>query len=223
MKALALLCLVLVGCDEPSAAAPPRGHPGRGVASHADVPAPVAPSGPSRPRSGRADRSARAAPAPTRPAPEPIPTPPAAPDEAALSDALRRAFGTPTACIGEASRARLAGSFTVRVQVVVTSSGRVTRASVSGSQLAEEDLECLRRRAEALRIAVPVPDAPRSIAVSITYDVSSARVEASSPTPAGSRAPGRVAPDRTLPAAGTEGSRPPGFVPPSSTLPARAE
>lgn len=233
MRAAALLSLLLLtGCDEPSAPTT-AGGAGRGLRGPADLPAPVAaPASPAP-----ASRQARPVPSPQLGSPsraEPAAAAPAvaspeAPTERdPLPDALRRAFGTPTDCISGPTRERLSSGdgarrLTVQVQVVVTGSGRVTRASVSGSQLAEDDLECLRRRAQALRIDVPIPDAPRSITAAIEYDVRSARITPSDPDPIAPRIPGQVAPSSTLPGAQTETERPPGFVPPSSTLPALAE
>jgi hypothetical protein len=220
----------LLACDAPSA--PEARGAGRGVRGPTDLPAPAAAPAPSPTRSRREPR--RAAPAPSVGRAEPaVAAPlasPEAPSASDLSAALARAFGTPTDCISAATRERLttgdgARRLSMQVQVVVTGSGRVTRASVSGSQLAEDDLECLRRRAEAVRIDAPIPDAPRSITTSIEYDVRSARVTPSGPDPIVGvpRGPGQVAPSSTLPGAQTETERPRGFIPPSSTLPALAE
>lgn len=140
-----------------------------------------------------------------------------------LANELQRAFGTPTQCISQATRDRLEGTLRVQVQVNVSPTGVVTRASVSGGQLSEEDRECLTAHAERLRLQSPIPGAPRSITTSVEYTVASARAEAREETPRAEPIPGNVAPDRTLPAGGTEQNRPPGFVPPSQTLPAQVE
>ncbi len=234
MRAAALLSLLLLACDAPSA--PEARGPGRGVRGPTDLPSPVAAPAPSP---SRARREPRATPLPSLARAEPVapPAPAAAaaaapedPSASVLSATLARAFGTPTDCITARTRERLTTGdgvrrLTLQVQVVVAGSGRVTRASVSGSQLAEDDLACLRRRAEALTLDGPIPDAPRSITTSIEYEVRAARVAPSGPAPIVGvpRGPGQVAPSSTLPGAQSETERPPGFIPPSSTLPALAE
>jgi hypothetical protein len=220
----------LLACDAPSA--PEARGPGRGVRGPTDLPSPVAAPAPS-PSRARPEPRARPLPSLGRADPVAAPAPAAAPEDPSASDlsaALARAFGTPTDCITARTRERLATGdgarrLTLQVQVVVAGSGRVTRASVSGSPLAEDDLACLRRRAEALTLDGPIPDAPRSITTSIEYEVRAARVTPSGPDPIVGvpRGPGQVAPSSTLPGAQTETERPPGFIPPSSTLPALAE
>lgn len=234
--AAALLALasivVLAACDDP----PPPTTSGRGVTrGPSDLP-PIAPSAPS-PASGTttARRSGRDRRVPT---PPPLPSsagreaplvgsapePHVAPVEDRLREALQRAFGTPTQCIAAETRARLTDRLTIQVQVNVTSSGRVTRASVSSSQLGAEELECMRRHAETLRLATEVPGAPRSVTASVEYEVTPAgAVETRRELGEVPPVPGRVGPDSTLPAAGTVTDRPAGSVAPSFTLPARAE
>lgn len=137
---------------------------------------------------------------------------------------LARAFGTPTRCISQATRDRVVeGTLRMTVLVTVSPTGVVTRAYVSGAQLGADDRECLTEHAERLRLRGPIEGAPRSIATVVEYTVASTPAVAVEETPRVDPIEGNVAPDRTLPAAGTANERPPGFVPPSRTLPARVD
>lgn len=190
---------------EPSALPPaPGAVPSPSHVSPHRVPEPPAPAAPTA--------------LPSTPASDPDPSAPAATNDR-LRDALVRAFGTPTHCVGEETRGRLRDTLVVQVQVSVTAAGRVTRASISSPQLAESDLECMRLHAERIRLDAQVPDAPRSVTASIEYRVTPATPpEPRRELPDVAPVPGRVAPDLTLPAAGTVRDRPPGTVPPSFTL-----
>lgn len=158
-----------------------------------------------------------------------------------VRDLLRRAFGTPTACLSEQTRDALDDRLTVTVTARVMPSGRVLDAEVSSSALSEADRACMRRHARGLRLRSGLEGTPRAVTASIEYTVQDDRVSRTErEAPPRDLHPGTLAPDRTLPAAGTaegrppgsvtpdltlpaQGSdeRPPGFVPPSSTLPAR--
>jgi hypothetical protein len=153
---------------------------------------------------------------------------------------LQAALGVPGDCI-DRETARAAGStLRIPVRVVVTESGRVTRAEVGGT-LPEAARLCVQRRAEAVSMRAPIEGAPRSISTDIVLQATfgpdpQPAAEPEWRRPPGSQAPGitlpavgaegrptgTVAPDRTLPAVGAEG-RPEGWVPPSSTLPATAD
>ncbi len=231
-RARALLVLVplagLAACEGD----PPPPSAGRGVSGGASAEPVIAPGALPPPPGGgavpeRAQSRRMPAPPPLPPSGAGAPAPAGSAGAAApspgdtLRESLERAFGTPTACISEPTRARLRGTLTIQVQVTVTSSGRVTRASVSASQLAPEDLECMRRHAETLRIAPEVPNAPRSITASVEYRVTPAgAIETRQELPDAPPVPGRVAPSSTLPGAGAATDRPAGSVAPSSTLPA---
>ncbi|MBX3272144.1 MAG: hypothetical protein KF729_17900 [Sandaracinaceae bacterium] len=233
----------------------------RGAGSPTDVHAP-APSL-DLPGPGARDPSRRPSP-PAGPAPRGTPGLTAAPATAPVaavegpasarepdySDALRAAFGTPTDCISEGSRETVRGQFTVRVSVRATPTGRVTSASVNAPGLRAEDVACMTRRAEALRLPSPIEGAPRTITASIEYRASGtpgsrtdgewvadwgAGTPAPGALPPGAQAPGivtpaigpstipgQVAPAHTLPALGPSGM-PPGYVPPGQTLPAQGE
>jgi len=179
VRALAIALLLLAGCGEDAPG--PMSRPGRGIPSRPDLPPPIDEPAPRARSPRRAATSALPPVEPVEPAVEVRPPPEADPAQE-LPQALQRAFGTPAACISEPTRARLGSELRVHVTVVATGSGRVTRASVTSPALAEEDLDCLRRHAESLRLPGPIPGAPRSIATAIVYDVGRAAAEpASSP------------------------------------------
>lgn len=220
----------LAACDDPPP--PSAGRGTRGGVSAEPVIAPSAlppPPGASASGPQRGERRRVPVPPPLPPSEGGGGDAPAAPALAAsprsagdpLRESLERAFGTPTQCISEPTRARLSGTLTIQVQVTVTSVGRVTRANVSASQLAPADLECMRRHAETLRIASDVPNAPRSVTASVEYRVTPAgAIETRREVPDAPPVAGRVAPSSTLPGAGAVTERPAGSVAPSSTLPA---
>lgn len=140
------------------------------------------------------------------------------------SAALASAFGSPTSCISAATRERLEGQSTLRVNVRVraTPSGRVTSATVTGGALSGEDLACMTAHAEGVRLP-PVEDGPRTITASIEYDVQSTPGTRADPEPPEIRLPsGAQRPAVVLPAQGAEG-RPSGAVTPDSTLPAQTD
>jgi hypothetical protein len=135
---------------------------------------------------------------------------------------VRRAFGVPTDCFAEATRRAPSGTLAVTVSVTVMGSGRITRASVQSSRLSEVEIECLQRRAERMMLPAPIPDAPRTVSTTIEYQLQSeVPPEERREVEPQEAVPGRVAPDRTLQAAGTETGRPAGSVPPSFTHPAQ--
>jgi hypothetical protein len=223
LSVLALAC-------EPDA--PPRltnRGSGRGIQPHAELDGPaVQPPAPGVP-SGRAPRSPRVSNDRSRPgqpgeapAEEAEEQAPAQDEGERLSADLARAFGTPTSCISRETRQRVTGTLTIHVQVTASITGVVTRANVWGSQLSDEDRECMTEHAEGIRLRGPINGAPRSITAQVDYTVASTPDEEVDLTPRPAPIPGNVAADRALPAAGTEQDRPGGFVPPSQTLPAIA-
>ncbi len=235
MRALvaASVLLAIAGCSDP----PPPTTSSRGVAAEGPSSAPSSALPPMPGSAPRAPSSPRGSRGGYVPRPPPLPPaagagaggaaagdPPSGPTSQELSAALARAFGTPASCISDATREHLDERLGVQVSVTVTRSGIVTRASVTSSPLSRDDIECMERHAEGLRFASDVPDAPRTITTTVEYEVHAGRIEppASQP-PAVVLGPGRLAPDTTLPAAGTETARPAGFVTPSSTLPAQVE
>lgn len=249
LAALLTLALALPGCGgggEGADEGPARGGPVRGVGSTASGAPQAPPHGTVPP-----DREAAEARAATR-------TPQAwgagalevtetegAGEEGAerprdLGAELRAAIGTPSRCLDLDTARSLGGALRVSVRAYVSTTGRVTRAEVSGGA-PEAVRACVAGIAESVSLAGPIEDAPRTVGTELVFDV---RADAPPPPPElpayelppgasapgitlpaqapSDRIPGAVAPSSTLPAIGAE-DRPPGFVPPSSTLPALAE
>lgn len=215
-----LAALAALGCErDPNTSTRSRGAPEPARGPRARAVTPPLPGTPGRSRSSR------------RPRPRP-PTSSAAAEEDrtatpppnSLEEELRRRFGTPTECISSATRDRLhAGpdELTVQVQAVVTSTGRITRASVRSAHLGEDDLACMRRRLESRTLQGRVERAPRSVSTDVRFHVHSRRPEPeAAPAPQVPRAVGAVEPDRVLEAAGSVHGRPTGSVAPDHTLPA---
>ncbi len=73
---------------------------------------------------------------------------------------LRARLGDPSSCLS--APASLDDRVSISVSAVVSASGRVTRAEVSGRGLPEADIACVRRRAEAVLLA-PLGDAPATV------------------------------------------------------------
>ncbi len=85
-----------------------------------------------------------------------------------LSAELHRAMGDPSRCAP--TGAELPASFAVNVNVYASVTGAVTRAQVSGPGLPVAMITCLRGRAEHVRFASPVPEAPRSISARLEVE-----------------------------------------------------
>lgn len=84
-----------------------------------------------------------------------------------LSDELRRLVGDPSPCIGEAD---LRGRVTFSITAHVSTTGLVTRASVSAAGVPERVTECVRARVESSRFAADVPGAPRAVTASVAVE-----------------------------------------------------
>ena len=82
---------------------------------------------------------------------------------------LRSAIGDPSGCLPRTVGAGLPQQIVLRLQVHVTSSGRVTRAHASSS-VPSETLRCIRRKLESVRFKAPVARAPRTITTTITLE-----------------------------------------------------
>lgn len=225
-----LACTMPCACDDDAVHGGPRR--GRGATEpSAVVPVPAPPEGETSPRPHRprlldqraleAQERGPAAPAASQAG--------GAPGEAAeeaegrdLEADLRRAFGAPADCLSEETRDAMGDALTLQVSVRVTPAGRVVSAEVTGGALSEADRACLTRRAEGIRMAAPIEDAPRTVSATIRYSVQDGRVTTTErELPERSYGPGTLLPDSTLPAAGTETERPAGSLAPSSTLPAQ--
>jgi hypothetical protein len=167
--AFALLVLVgVTGCSDEAREPAPRGARGAFVpgASAVDV-APAAPPSPrfadddegdARFESGDAPRPSAAMPAPAS-APQ-ADQPESAPERDFPAE-LRSKLGDPIACFSNV--AALPPRVRMTIEVVVSLSGRVTRAEVAAPGLLEADLECLKQRALALQLDHPVEGAPRRV------------------------------------------------------------
>ncbi len=220
--------VVVAACGDPPPPSATRGPGNDPLSSTPESALPPPPgSAPATPAGGSRHRLS------PRPMPPPLPSTRAGggggaraaeatgPTDAELRGALTRAFGAPTSCISEEARDAIEGTLTVQVSVVLTAEGRVTRGDVSAPHLSRDDLECMRRHAEGLHFINEVPDAPRTVTASIEYQIHETPGEAHTELPPVVRGPGRLAPDTTLPAGGTETERPNGFVSPTSTLPSQ--
>ena len=158
-----------------------------------------------------------------------------------LGDELRAGIGDVSSCLDVQTAARLRGSWSVSVSATALPSGRLQRASVSGSSLPTAVQWCIRDRVEAVTLAQPIEGAPRSVSTTLRYEVS-AEVTTETRTrfaddeaPPGNTqapgvtlpalapsgpAPGAVAPAYVQPALAPRAGPAPGSVPPAVTLPA---
>ncbi len=83
-----------------------------------------------------------------------------------LAIRVKNAYGYPAECLGPDSVNEGITAFAIRLTVTMTETGTVTRSSVT-APVNYASLECLRRRAESLRVAGPIPDAPKTVSTSI--------------------------------------------------------
>jgi len=147
------------------------------------------------------------------------------PPELDLAIRVKNAYGYPAECLGPDAIPEGISQFSIRLSVTMTGSGIVTRSSVSAPVTAEAQA-CLERRAAGLRVAGPIPDAPRTVSTSIDVQAVTrvaAAATAGAPEgpqeyelPAGAHEPGTV-----LPAVVGDGPAP-GYRPAARTLPAVA-
>jgi hypothetical protein len=85
-------------------------------------------------------------------------------------------------------RERAAEEISIAVDAHVTATGLVSRAYARSSQLATDELECVRKQAGSLRLQGPIEDAPRMISSTITLKMKPA------PAPPPAAAPEAPAP-----------------------------
>ena len=124
-----------------------------------------------------------------------VPTPPSlAPKEEAksrglpntpkaeLSRKLEAAFGDPLVCLGDFD-ATEPMRVAIDVNAVVSTSGVVTRATVSGRGISSTSLKCLTRRAESLTLGSVRLDGPTAVSAVIEADYQPAVLEVSSRDP----------------------------------------
>jgi hypothetical protein len=141
-----------------------------------------------------------------------------------LAVRVRNAYGYPAECLGPDAVNEGVTEFSVRLTVTMTATGTVTRSSVY-APVSGEALACLQRRAERLRVAGPIPDAPQTVSTSLELRAVD-RLAAAQST-AGSQEPPEYGPPPgnteppadVLPAVVGDGPAP-GSVPADETLPA---
>lgn len=135
-----------------------------------------------------------------------------------FSGELNRALGSPRSCIQTDQLQRGDTELRATINVLVSTSGRVTRAEVAGD-LDDFTRRCVQRLAEEVRFRYPVEDAPRTVTTELIMQFRVTVPEGEAPESLYPQRPaGFVAPTKTLPAVGAE-NRPSGFVAPASSLP----
>lgn len=108
------------------------------------------------------------APAPSTETPSPGTPEPAARDYASE---LAAAFGSPAACFDFARITTFGESLRVNVSVTVMPSGRVNRASASGTGFTPQEVACLQEHAMNVSLRGPIDGAPRTISARIEYAI----------------------------------------------------
>jgi hypothetical protein len=184
-SAVLLMFLLALGCGRrddgaPGTPLPVRGSVrggGVGVPSSAPSAVPVA-AAPTSASGGRAapseDWRSIGRPADEGPTePTGVAPPVEAPEVAArdYSTELSAAFGSPASCFDFARISTFGESLRVNVSVTVMPSGRVNRATASGSGFTPEEVACLEERAMNTSIRGPVDGAPRTISARIEYAI----------------------------------------------------
>jgi hypothetical protein len=76
---------------------------------------------------------------------------------------LRTAVGDPSGCLTARTGPDIPRQISIEVEAYVMAAGNISRSYVRSPQLAAEELECIRRRIEPLRLRPPIDDAPRSL------------------------------------------------------------
>jgi len=152
-------------------------------------PAPqAAPRGPSNEDVGTAETPETPQPTARPPEPEPYKSPfeddtpgPSAPaaeaekkkeeEERDLGAELKSALGSPVGCLTPRPADQAPDRITIAISAQLVGSGRITRATASASQLEASELDCVRRRVEAIRLRGPVDDAPRGVSTSVELEL----------------------------------------------------
>jgi hypothetical protein len=167
--ALLVVCVSTSACSDEGRSVAPRGLRGAGAPAASAAPQ-VAPG----PRAAedhaapRWDRAAERAPE-SSVAPAPSNVAPVADEASAperdLDAELRQGLGDPLGCLSNV--AALPSRIRMTFSAVVSLSGRVTRVEVTAPGLPDADLDCLRRRALAVRFREPVEEAPRAASATL--------------------------------------------------------
>jgi hypothetical protein len=113
-------------------------------------------------------------PEPTTPQPEaeapkakPAAAPEEKPEERDLNAELLAAVGTPIDCLKPRTGESAPTSLRIQIDATVVETGLVTRAYAHSSQLDAEELQCMTKRASALRLRAPIDQAPRSLSATL--------------------------------------------------------
>lgn len=91
-------------------------------------------------------------------------------EERDLGAELKSALGSPASCLKPREAENAPDRITISISAQLVGSGRVTRASVSGAQLEASEIDCVRRRVEAIRLG-EVEDAPRGVSTSVELEL----------------------------------------------------
>jgi hypothetical protein len=76
---------------------------------------------------------------------------------------LRAALGDPSGCLAARTGPDAPREIGIEFEAHVMAAGNVSRGYVRSPQLVAEELECLRKRIEPLRLRPPIDDAPRTV------------------------------------------------------------
>ncbi len=183
------------------------------------VPTTVTPAAPAP--SGRIRHSA---PSPRTPAEETVtvvetPIEAEAP-EIDLELRVRNAYGYPADCLGPRAVPEGVTQFVIRLSVSLTPTGTVTRATATAPAVSATAQSCLQARADRMRVAGPIPDAPRTVTTQLEMRAVAPQAARDPQTPPDRELPtGAQAPGTVLPAVAGDGPAP-GYVAPGETLPA---
>jgi hypothetical protein len=146
--------------------APPQPAPQRPALGPAPSAAPSTPQGPSQ--NGRGEPGGAAPPATPEAAGEAQAAGAQPDDDRDLRAELHAAIADPAGCIDGDTADTLPGSLDVEVEAHVSLTGVVTRVRVDAPALPEGPRRCLAARAQAARLASPVPGAPRTVRTTLT-------------------------------------------------------
>lgn len=84
---------------------------------------------------------------------------------------LSQALGSPVDCLAQRTLTDAPEAITINLEAYVMDSGGVGRAYASSAALAADELDCVRRRLEAVRLATPIEEAPRRVTSTIRLEL----------------------------------------------------
>lgn len=118
---------------------------------------------------------------PPPPRPEPPAAPAAVPAEPPkardYSAELLQALGNPLDCLAPRKGTAAPPKLQIDFDAYVMPSGGVGRAYARATDLDASELDCLRRRVEALRLTPPIEDAPRAVHASVQLTLKPAETQ----------------------------------------------